>query len=87
MFACLMILFEARSIKYAEIFSIQCLIIILVIFTVENDKVLHWFILTYLTSSFEFGVDEAFDKKRNHDMRGIKKTQKLKLGDSQGTPR
>ena len=32
-------------------------------------------------------MDEAFDKKRNHDMRGIKETQKLKLGDSQGTPR
>ena len=32
-------------------------------------------------------MDEAFDKKRNHDMRGIKETQKLKLGDAQGTPR
>ena len=32
-------------------------------------------------------MDEAFDKKRNHDMRGINETQKLKLGDSQGTPR
>ena len=31
MFACLMILFEDRSIKYAETFSIQCGIIILVI--------------------------------------------------------
>jgi hypothetical protein len=31
MLACLMILFEDRSIKYAEAFSIQCLIIILVI--------------------------------------------------------
>jgi hypothetical protein len=31
MFACLMILFEDRSIKYAEAFSIQCKIIILVI--------------------------------------------------------
>ena len=40
--------------------------------------VLHWFILTYLTS--------AFDKKRNHDMKGIKETQKLKLGDAQGIP-
>ena len=31
MFACLMILFEDRSIKYAETFSIQCWIIMLVI--------------------------------------------------------
>ena len=31
MFACLMILFEDRSIKYAEAFSMQCWIIILVI--------------------------------------------------------
>ena len=35
----------------------------------------------------EFGLDEDFDKKRNHDMRGIKETQKFKLGDAQGTPR
>ena len=26
---------------------------------------------------------KLFDKKRNHDMRGIKETQKLKLGDAQ----
>ena len=32
-------------------------------------------------------MDEAFDKKRNHDMRGIKETQKFKIGDDQGTPR
>ena len=32
MFACLMILFEDRSIKYAKAFSMQYLIIILVIF-------------------------------------------------------
>ena len=33
-------------------------------------------------------MNEAFDKKkRNHDMRGIKETQKFKLGDAQGTPR
>ena len=32
MFACLMILFEDRSIKYAEAFSMQCWIIILVIY-------------------------------------------------------
>mgnify|MGYP001507665278 CR=1 FL=1 len=31
-------------------------------------------------------MNEAFDKKRNHDMRGIKETQKFKLGDAQGTP-
>jgi hypothetical protein len=31
MFACLMFLFVDRSIKYAEAFSMQCLIIILVI--------------------------------------------------------
>ena len=35
----------------------------------------------------EFVVNEAFDKKRNHDMRVIKETQKFKLGDAQGTPR
>ena len=27
-------------------------------------------------------MDEAFDKKGNYDMRGIKETQKLKLGDA-----
>ena len=27
-------------------------------------------------------MNEAFDKKRNRDMRGIKETQKLKLGDA-----
>ena len=32
-------------------------------------------------------MDNTFDKKRNHDMRGIKETQKFKLGDAQGTPR
>ena len=32
-------------------------------------------------------MNEAFDKKkRNHDMRGIKETQKLKLGDAKGIP-
>ena len=31
-------------------------------------------------------MDEAFDKKTNHDMRGIKETQKFKLGDAQGIP-
>ena len=32
-------------------------------------------------------MNEAFDKKRNRDIKGIKETQKLKLGDAQGTPR
>ena len=32
-------------------------------------------------------MNEAFDKKRNHDMKGIKETPKFKLGDAQGTPR
>ena len=50
MFACLMILFEDRSIKYAEAFSMQCWIIILVIFTIENDKV---FTLVYTNLSHE----------------------------------
>ena len=36
MSACLMILFEDRSVKYAEAFSMQCLIIILVIFYNRN---------------------------------------------------
>ena len=31
-------------------------------------------------------MDEAFGKKRNHDMRGIKERQEFKLGDAQGTP-
>ena len=30
-------------------------------------------------------MNEAFDKKRNHDKRGIKETQKFKIGDAQGT--
>ena len=32
-------------------------------------------------------MDEAFDKKRNHDVRGIKETQELKLGVDKGIPR
>ena len=35
----------------------------------------------------EFCVDEAFEIQGDLDMRGIKETQKLKLGDAQGTPR
>jgi hypothetical protein len=31
-------------------------------------------------------VDEVFKIHRNHGMRGIKETQKLKLGDAQGIP-
>ena len=46
-----------------------------------------WFILTYLTSPFEFCVDEALEIWGDRDMRGIKETQKLKLGDAQGIPR
>ena len=30
---------------------------------------------------------QAYDNKINNDMRGIKETQKFKLGDAQGTPR
>ena len=51
MFACLMILFEDRSIKYAEAFSMQCWITILVFVIVENDKV---FALVYTNLSHEF---------------------------------
>ena len=52
MFASLMILFEDRTIKYAEAFSTQCLIIILVIFYIRVciSRVL-----------VEFCVDEAFE--------------------------
>ena len=81
-----MILFEDRSIKYAETFGIQFWIIILVIC---YSKRWYGFALVYTNLSHEFllslGVDEAFDKKRNHDMRGIKETYKLKLWDAQGT--
>ena len=31
-------------------------------------------------------MDEVFKIHRNHDMRGIKETQELKLGDGQGIP-
>ena len=51
MFACLMIIFEDRSIKYPDTFSMKFLIIIFVIFTVENDKV---FALVYTNLSHEF---------------------------------
>ena len=35
----------------------------------------------------EFCVDEAFEIQGNRDIKGIKETQKIKLGDAQGTPR
>ena len=46
-------------------------------------------VYTNLSHEFlvEFVVNEAFNKKRNRDMRGIKETQKFKLGDAQGTPK
>jgi hypothetical protein len=31
-------------------------------------------------------VDEVLGFRRSHDMRGIKETQELKLGDAQGIP-
>ena len=43
-------------------------------------------LLTYLTSYFQVFVDEVFENRWNHDMRGLNEIQKLKLGDSQGTP-
>ena len=50
MFASLMILFEDRTIKYAEAFSMQFWIIILVNYTVEYDKV---FAMVYANLSHE----------------------------------
>ena len=51
MFACLMILFENRTIIYEEEFSMQCLIIIFLFATIENDKV---FALFYTNLSHKF---------------------------------
>ena len=51
MFACLMILFEDKSIKYAEAFSMKCWIIILVICYSRVCKV---FALVYTNLSHEF---------------------------------
>ena len=56
MFACLMILFEDRSIKYTEAFSIQCWIIMLVIcynirwygFSLVYTNLSHEFLLSLL---------------------------------------
>ena len=50
MFASLMILFEDRTIKYAEEFIMQCRIIIFVISTVVYDKV---FAIVYTNLSHE----------------------------------
>ena len=48
-------------------------------------------LLYYTNGSYrvlvEFCVDEVFEIQGDLDMRGIKETQKLKLGDAQGTPR
>ena len=51
MFASLMILFEDRTIKYVEAFSMQCWIIIYWFATLEIDKV---FALAYTNLSHEF---------------------------------
>ena len=83
MFACLMILFEDRSNKYAEAFSMQCQIIILVIF----DKVLHGFILTYPRVLVEFCVIEVFKFWVRYRYEENKEWQEPKVGDAQGTPR
>ena len=50
-------------------------------------RFLHWFILTYLTSSCWVWCGWSFRDLGNRDIKGIKETQKLKLGDSQGIPR
>ena len=50
MFACLIILFEDRTIKYAQAYSMKCWLIILVISTEEYDKV---FALVYTNLSHE----------------------------------
>src|SRR3989337_4200648 len=60
MFACLMILFEDRSIKYTEAFSMQCLIIILVIcysrecqgFELIYTNLSHEFLLSFVWMKF-----------------------------------
>ena len=50
--------------------------------------VICFIILTDLTElSIEFCVDEVIKDRGGLDMRGIKETQKLKLGDAQGIPR
>ena len=56
---------------------------------VENDK---FFSLVYTNLSHEFLLSFVWMKllrfnQENRDMRRIKDTQKLKLGDAQGTPR
>ena len=56
--------------------------------TVEYDKVLA---MVYTNLSHEsllsFVWMKLFEIQGDRDMRGIKETQKLKLGDSQGIPR
>ena len=51
MFASLMILFEDRTIKYAEAFSMQCDIIILLIFYSRDGNIIA---LIYTNLSHEF---------------------------------
>src|SRR3989337_4042520 len=87
MFACLMFLFVDRSIKYVEAFSMQCLIIILVICYSRECQGSE---LIYTNLSHEFLLSFVWMKflrfRRSHDIRGIKETQELKLGDAQGIP-
>ena len=83
MFACLMFLFVDRSTKYAEAFSMQCLIIILVIL---YSRECQGFELIYTNLSHEFLLSFVWMKflrfKRSRDMRGVKETRALKLGDA-----
>ena len=51
MFACLMILFEDRSIKYAETFSIKCWLIMIVIC---YSRIWYGFALVYTNLSHKF---------------------------------
>ena len=87
MFACLMFLFVDRSIKYAEAFSMQCLIIILVIC---YSREFQGFELIYTNLSHEFLSSFVWMKflrlRGNYHMRRINETQEFKLGDAQGSP-
>ena len=52
--------------------------------------IMGWFILcvlTHLTSSVEFYVDEVFKIEGRHRYEMNKERQEPKLGDAQGTPR
>ena len=88
MFACLMILFEDRSVKYAEAFSRKCEIIILVIC---YSREWYGFALIYTNLSHEFLLSLVWMKlsrfRKPRYIKGIKETQKLNLGDAQGIPR